>query len=480
MARKTYPLDFNTRFGVATMGVSQTLGTSIVTGVLMLFLTDYAGLFTGIPGAAAAAAATMLVVGRVWDAINDPVLGFVMDRSPRTRWGRFKPFLVVSIPLSTILLVALFNLPLEMDDVAKLVLIYVLYLLFDTVFTLMPFSPLLQTLSPDPVVRSKLLGPFRIVSLIGSVAMAGFIPVALAFGPDGGFGIASVLFLVPATLLSLAGILLVKEGNANIGEETVRVRDVLRIIRTNKPFWITALAMVVQGFTWTLLYAGSNYYVKYALGVDAFAVTAAVLGVATILGNILGVPISQAILKRVTPGQGFLIVNVATAVPFLALFLLNLAGPITNPIVLFTGLFLAALAIGAAFIPGSVMGYQVMDFNRFRTGKTMQGTISSFMNFIQKLQAAVGAAATGAILVAVGYDAELFEQAETLPAALFGGLGLVIFGLPALAALGAAGISWWFPLRRRAAQDEMYAAIEAAKAEAVGDTAEDAEGAVTR
>ena len=162
-ARKHYPLDFKTRFGVATMSISQTIGTAMITSVLMIFLTDYAGLYTGVPGAAAAAAATMLVVGRVWDAVNDPILGFVMDRTPRTRYGRFKPYIAAAIPISALLLIAMFNLPLSMSDTLKLVLVYVLYLLFDSAFTLMPFNPLIQTMSPDARVRSKLLGPPRIV-----------------------------------------------------------------------------------------------------------------------------------------------------------------------------------------------------------------------------------------------------------------------------------------------------------------------------
>jgi Na+/melibiose symporter-like transporter len=448
------------------MSISQTIGTSLITGVLMMFLTDYAGLYSGVAGKAAAAATLMLVVGRVWDAVNDPVLGFVMDRTPLSRYGRFKLYVVAAIPISSLLLIALFNLPLSMDDALKLVLVYVLYLLFDTAFTLMPFGPLVQTMSTDATVRSKLLGPPRIIGLVAAVFMAGFIPAAYALGRDNvpSFGLAVVLFLVPTTAVSLLGALMVIEGDANVGEETVRLHDVLAAIRTNKPFWVSLLASIFQGFTWTLLFAGGNYYVKYALGAENFGTTSAVFGIIMVLGNIIGVPVSQLLLRRMTPGMTFLVVAVVTAIPYGLLFVLNLAGPITNQAVLFPLLFLVTLCLGMAFIPGSVLGMQVADYNKFRLGKSMQGTLGALGGFVQKMQAALASAATGAILVAVGYDAQAFEKATTIPRDLFQGLGLVLFLAPAVFALLGAAVMIGYPLRRRADEAAMYAEIAASKA----------------
>ena len=70
----------------------------------------------------------------------------------------------------------------------------------------------------------------------------------------------------------------------------------------------------------------------------------------------------------------------------------------------------------------------------------MEGTLAAFFLFTEKLQTAVASAITGIILVAVGYDAELYKDATTIPAELFSGLGLVMFGLPALLGLIAVGI----------------------------------------
>jgi len=125
-----YPEDFKTMFGVSIMGLSQLFGTAMITGYLMLYITDYAGLYTGIAGKAAQVATLMLLIGRIWDAVNDPILGFVMDRSPRTKWGKFKPFMFIFTLVGAILLIALFNIPAGISDIVKVALIYILYFLF--------------------------------------------------------------------------------------------------------------------------------------------------------------------------------------------------------------------------------------------------------------------------------------------------------------------------------------------------------------
>ncbi len=124
--RKQYPEDFKTMFGVTTMGLSQVIANSLITGFLMLYITDYAGLFTGIAGKAASVATVMLLVGRLWDAVNDPICGFIMDRTPRTKWGRFKPFMFWGTLASTALIIALFNIPAGLADVTKVALLYIL------------------------------------------------------------------------------------------------------------------------------------------------------------------------------------------------------------------------------------------------------------------------------------------------------------------------------------------------------------------
>ena len=463
--RKKYPEDLRTMFGVSTMSISQVVAMG-VTGALMLYLTDYANLFPGQAGAAAAAATTMMVAGRVWDAVNDPLLGFLMDRSRRTRWGRFKPFAMFAIPASTLVLIVMFNLPKDMPDLTKIALLYVLYFAFDACFTLMPFMPLTQSLSADAPVRSKLLSTPRIVTLVFAALGSGFMALAIALGtPDEpNLGLATIVLLVPVTILSMLGLALVKEGHANADEERVRVRDVFEMVKHNKPLWIAQVAAIFYGFVWNMLFVAATYYVKYAFGVENFGLTMALVGLAMIGGNILGVLLVQPLVKRVTPGQAFLMTALATSVPMGILYVLNLAGPITNLPLFFSLLGLTTLTIGANYIPGTLISMECMDYNKYRFGKSMEGSLNSLVAFIQKLQGALATAAIGAMLIAIGYDATRYEDATTIPIELFGGLGLVMFGVPALLSLATAVTMLRYPLRKKEDRAVVYAAIEDSRA----------------
>jgi Na+/melibiose symporter-like transporter len=470
MARQKaqYPEDFKTMFGVSTMWLGQVVGGGLVTGYLMLYITDYLGLYTGIAGKAAAVATLMLLLGRIWDAVNDPLLGFLMDRSPRTKWGRFKPFVFIATPVSTLLLIALFNIPAGASDITKVALLYILYFLFDSVFTLLPLTPLTQSLSNDARVRGKLTAAPRVVSLIISMTTGFFIAIAIMLGKDGvtpNIGLAVIVFMLPLAILSMLGVALVKEGRNNADEEKVGIKDVLAMVKVNKPMWIYLIGSLFAGFVWTFMLAGQAYYVKYSFGAENFGTQTAILGLLMIVSLILGTFVSQWVLKikGMTPGILYMVSYAAAIVPLVILWLINLAGPITNVAIFYPLLFLAFLGVGMSFVPGRLVSMECMDFNKDKIGKSMEGTLAAFFLFTEKVQSALAAALTGVILIAVGYNAELYKDATTIPAELFTGLGFVMFGLPAILGLIAVVIFFFYPLRKKSKRDEMYAEIEARK-----------------
>ena len=164
-----------------------------------------------------------------------------------------------------------------------------------------------------------------------------------------------------------------------------------------------------------------------------------------------------------TPGWGALISTAISIVPLAILWLINLAGPIRNPVLLYALLFVALFGTGIGYVPGTLVWMECMDFNKYKIGKSMEGMINAIQQMVMKFQAAFSAALTGAVLVAVGYDAALYEDATTIPESLYSGLGFVIFAIPAILGLIAIAILWFYPLRKQSKREEMYAEIERAK-----------------
>lgn len=473
-SKHTYPLDFKTMFGVTTMGLAQTVANSLITGFLMIYITDYAGLYTGLAGQAAQVATLMLLIGRIWDGINDPLLGIIMDRSPRTRWGKFKPYMFGGTLVSGILIIALFNIPSGLNDVAKVALLYVLYLVFDTAFTFLPINPLTVSLSSDAQVRTKLLVAPRLANLFISILLSFFLAIAVALGPDGvtpNIGLGVIVFMVPFTLISLIGIALIREGNANAGEDPVKARDIGRMLVSNRPLVLSLLSGIFGGFVFAFVMAAVIYYIKYAFGAENLGTQTIVWGMVILWGMVLGTFLAQFVQKRVTPATNAILANALTIVPLAALWIINLAGPIRSPIVFYPLMFVALLGIGMSFIPGTLINMECMDYNKYTLGKSMEGLVSATSSFTMKIQAAISAAVTGLVLVAVGYNPELYKDATTIPDSLFSGLGLVMFGLPVVCGLTAIGVLLVYPLRKKERRDAMYAQLAEARTAVAADQA---------
>jgi Na+/melibiose symporter-like transporter len=464
--KAAYPLDFKTIFGVSTMGLSQIISQSLITTILMLYLTDYAGLYRGIAGKAAEVVAVMLLVCRLWDAISGPILGFIMDRSPRTRRGKFKPFMFWGTLASAVLIIVLFNIPAGLTDNTRVALMYVVYFVFNIAFNLLPINPLVQSLSKDASIRTKLLTGLRIVTTAAAITISFFIILATALGGKGGtpnFGLAVIVFVVPFTLISLLGIVFVKEGTGNENEAQVKVKDILTMFKANKPMLISTLAALLGGFVWVIVFGFIFYYIKYALGPENLGVNSLIIGAIILVGNLLGVFLSQQVQKRVTPGMSYLIANAVAVVPLAVLWVINLAGPISHPAVLYPLLFFSLLGIGMNFIPASLINMECMDYNQYKLGKSMEGTVSAISLFVSKLQTALSSAIIGAVLGTVGYNPAQYTNASTIPASLFSGLGFVLFAIPVLCGLLSNVIILFYPLIQQKKRDEMYAEIEKSK-----------------
>ncbi|MCA9977592.1 MAG: MFS transporter, partial [Anaerolineales bacterium] len=110
---------------------------------LLVFFTDVFGL-------SPAAVGTLFLVARIMDAINDPIVGYILDHLPPTRWGRFRPWLLLGGILAGLNFAAMFLGP-ELSYTGKLIYAYVTYLIFGITFDLVdvPYASLMVTMTQD-------------------------------------------------------------------------------------------------------------------------------------------------------------------------------------------------------------------------------------------------------------------------------------------------------------------------------------------
>jgi Na+/melibiose symporter-like transporter len=461
-ARKPYPLDPKTIFGLSTMRFTNVAGASLMTSAFMLYLTDYSGIQN-----AAFIATVLLLAGRILDALDDPLQGWIMDNSKRTKIGKFKPFMLGGIITTTLALLLLFNTPDGIAEWGKILLLSLGYLLYEIGYSFQPDYALKSTMTQDAKVREKLLIVPRVVETIIAVPFSFFITISLALGAvlggnnHAGFGVATAIFIIPMGLIAFIGAALVKEGPFSIdSKESIGIKEIARMFKENKPLWVSQLAGLIGGCSFTFTMAAVTYYIKWAYGPENFGMNSAIWGACILLGMLTGTMLAGKLLKNRTPIQGAYFCYIGQAVPLVIVFILNLFGPVH--LYLFLGLmFINMIFSGMNYIPGSMLNMECMDFNHWKRGVGMEGMVQAINNFTIKAQTALAGLATGAVLVAIQYDAALYESdafiasGGVIPTTLYSGLAIVFALIPVLLSAIAAVILIAYPLKGEL-REQMY------------------------
>ena len=245
-----------TSYSLALAG--QNIIFSIQLNFLMFAFTDLLGLLP-------AAVGTLLLLARLFDAANDPLMGYVVERT-RTRWGKFRPWLLISpLPLG-LLTLAMFHNP-GLPPGQTLMYAYVVYFAWTIVYTLtdVPIWSLTATMTRDAQERSRVVAIARVGSVVAVASAAIFIPVlAQWLAPDskqGGYFQAVLLLVciaVPLLTLAFFGV----RERVVPQAETVSLRAQFAWLRDNRPLQLL-LASGLLGFMSVSTLTIVPYYAEY-------------------------------------------------------------------------------------------------------------------------------------------------------------------------------------------------------------------------
>ena len=417
--KNAYPLDFKTKFGFSFMGWMNTAGSSIMTSLFMIYLTDYSGIVN-----AAALGTVLLLIGRIIDAVDDPIQGFIMDSAKEGKFGKYKPFIIISSVLTFLAIIALFCFPSAVGSRPILISIWVIvfYLLYDIGMSFYVQAPLIQSMSDDAAVRGKLVVFSRVFCLIAAIPMAFFLPMVAGVNQSmnnmqASFRVTTVAVLLPIFALSMLGIALVKEGKHKTVEddEKLRIRDIFTTLKENKALLIVKASQFFTGFVWTMLFAVTTYFVKWnycadlttgAVDSDRFGLYTTIMGMSQMLPLMAAAIVSPWVMRkffRNDPLKYQIFSNVLTAALLGVMFVMYLLG-LLNPAAFFVLLFAALFAMGLGFVPGSLLDVESMDYGYWKLGKEVSGICNAVSNFLTKAQSALSSALVGFILILVGYQ----------------------------------------------------------------------------
>ncbi len=407
----------------------------MINSYLNLFYTDIVGL-TGV------AITVIVAIARIWDAINDPMMGNIADHT-NTRWGRFRPYLYFAPPFLAVFNILTFTV-FPVQGVLKAVLCLICYVGTGMAYTAcsIAYQALQNVIAIDSRVR-QLLATARSVgsSVIGIILSAVVPTIMLKFSKNPiinevtgeasadarGYLMAAVIcsaVMIPVFWLCAAGC---KEkytnqlhDNSAPAEKTGFLQNIKSLVQ-NDQLLMVVLATVAGTICVTGRYGILTYYVIYVAG--SFSLIGPVFTSMTI-GQLVGtltVPFGTKIFGK---KNYMIIMNLIMALGFVLLFLF----PSNNKIVICGLSFLGALGFGAPAICYGMVGDSI-EYGAWKLGKRQEGLAASMLSFGVKLATALCAPVV-MLIEAVGYVPNVEQTAATKT-----GINFMVNILPAILAI---------------------------------------------
>ena len=418
---------------------------------LMIFYTDVFGLPAAVVG-------TMFLITRIWDSAFDPIVGVVADRT-HSRWGKFRPYLLwLAVPFG-IIGVLTFVTP-DWSPTGKLVYAYVTYSLMMMIYSAInvPYASLLGVMSPNPKERNTLSTYRMTFAYIGSfIALLLFMPLVNFFSGNSkdlgdqqtGWTMAVVVIAILCIILFFGCFAWTKERVKPIKEAQNPLKEDLKDLFKNKPWWILLGAGVAALVFNSIRDGATVYYFKYFVVEEDYA-TVSFFGMSFVLSglylalgqaaNIIGVIAAAPVSNRIGKRNTYMWAMVLSVIFYWF--------DKEDLIWMFVFQALISICAGSIFPLLWSMYADCADYSELKTGNRATGLIFSSSSMSQKFGWAIGTAITGWLLGFFGFQANAVQSEEAIS-----GIKMFLSFLPAVGTILSVVFISMYPLTEKKMKD---------------------------
>ena len=380
----------------------------------------------------------IMAIARVWDAINDPMMGTIVDKT-HTKWGKCRPYLIIFPAIIGVITILTFingNYAEASSTTQKVLIVAwaaVSYIAWGMCFTVcdIPLWGITSLMTEDENDRSKILGLARMVAGVGGIGVV-VVPVAQglagAFDDDmqKGFIVTAIIFTVVATIcFEFAGIF--TRERVEKSEKSYTFKENFKIMFSNKPFRQILISgilrspiqllMIVSMTLFAYYYANGNLMnvlIKDQAGKITGIDFKILIGVASValglfVGQFVAMGITPALIKNIEKKTLYNFYSIAGAVPFVLLFVFYKVsgGDLTTTfwsIVVGICMLFASASFGGINVLQSVMIADCVDYEEYTNGVRTDGVFFSGQSFITKLSAGIATLISSGVFAYVGYS----------------------------------------------------------------------------
>lgn len=376
---------------------------------------------------------------RIWDAVNDPLMGTIVDKT-RTRYGKMRPYLLFTpLPIAIMSVVIFFNPHFE-SMTATMVYAAVTYVAWGMIYTIsdVPFWGLPAAMTPNPDERANFISFARLLNGIGGalpLVLVSLIMPANVLGMEKGFLVGAIVFAVGGCLLFSRAFFVTKERLIPL-EKVPSLKDNFRLVRKNKPL-VLILIFGILCFGRYMVQAAVSYAADYVFVTNIpifqnnmILISAGLVGV----GMFPSMLIMPALFKKFNYKQIAITAAFATAVIEVVFFIVGYFTKY-NFLVAMPFLFLTGLPLGVFNIITFAMIADSLDYIEWKTGERNEGIAFSLQTLMNKFGAALTAGLVPLVLYIIKYVAPINDVPQVQSDGTRLGIFMLITLLPALSML---------------------------------------------
>ena len=385
--------------------------------------------------------ATLLAIWNIWDAVNDPMMGALMDKmfaKHKDARGKFRPWLLRSAPLVCVTAIAFWTVPTFFEGTAMLVSLFCCKILYEGAYTMfnIPMGSLLSAMANTDEERAALSSSRGFGSAVGNMIPAMLAPVIInAFGDSNamGYRIAGTICAVIGFVFCFLHYYMTEERNISEADaaagDNIKMTDILYVFRVNRAF----LALCLHGLCiCTMQYVGStlgsymyaDVYGDMSLMSTASALTIPLMVIILVIGPRLAKSLGLERFIR----YGLL----AGCVLYVALFAAHMVMFVNPYVHMIWSSAAAGLGMISIQMQWGLVG-EAIDYNEYLTGKRTEGSIYGTFNLARRVGQTIGNSAGVLALAVIGYNQ---TEGAVQTAATLAGIKLLCVLVPGIFLIG--------------------------------------------
>ena len=422
---------FSTALGYGIGAIGLDLSYGMFYSYLSYYLSSVLGLEEGF---------LLLItpLARIWDGINDPMMGTIVDNT-RTKFGKYRPWILIGAMCNAIVLFLLFT-SFGMSGLPLYIYIAVMYILWGMTNTMadIPYWSMIPSFTSEEKERNLVATVARSFSGIGQGIISILTPILCPLLSSGitdakgysasGFSRWAGICGIALIFFALVCILVTKEKNVVYGEKKkFSLKQIFTVIKNNDQLVVFIVFAMLSNAGWYLTSSTAVYYFTDALGDPSLQSTFQLIGT---VGSVLGLLVVPVLTKWFSKRQTYTI-SLCTAIAGYALMLIT--GPILklNVLVMDICYILASVGVSSMFVSQTIFLADIVDYGEYKNGERNESITFSMKGFLQKMAYTMQTIVLFGGLGFMNYNEQITANVG-LNDTTKTGIGVICFGAPML------------------------------------------------